>query len=113
MKKGLSQMYEIRRNQPEAGRGHFHHIASGEKRKGVLRIMQDANIVAAHLEEGQYTRYTNDDDRQSYVYCLEGNMSVNGFLMKAYDAMKVWRKETIHFHAREHAHVLIVEMARG
>ncbi len=89
------------------------HIASGEKKEGVMQIAQDANIFAAEISRNQQVRFQNKEKRQSYVLCLEGEISANSFRLRESDSLKLLGEETLNFTANENSHLLIVEMTES
>ena len=78
-----------------------------------MQIAQDANIFAAEISRNKKTVFQNKEERQSYVLCLEGELSVNNFKLRESDALTLRGKETLSFMACEDSHLLIVEMAEG
>ena len=110
---GLQPLYREKRISGKEMNGYLRHIASGEKKEGVMQIAQDANIFAAEISRDQQARFQNNEKRQSYVLCLEGEMFANSFRLRESDAMKLKGEETLNFAAREDSHLLIVEMAEG
>jgi len=78
-----------------------------------MQIAQDANIFVAEISRNQQVRFQNKEKRQSYVLCLEGEISANSFRLRESDAMKLWGEETLNFAACEDSHLLIVEMAES
>jgi redox-sensitive bicupin YhaK (pirin superfamily) len=87
------------------------HIASGVEREGVIKIAQDANIYTARLSEKETLVYTNWGDRQSYLTCLEGSLTVNETELLQQDALKVWGEEFLNLSTKEEGHFLLIEMA--
>lgn len=87
------------------------HIASGDEREGVIKIAQDANIYAARLSRQETSIYTNWGDRQSYLTCLEGMLTVNETELVQYDALKVWGEEILNLSTKKEGHFLLIEMA--
>jgi redox-sensitive bicupin YhaK (pirin superfamily) len=87
------------------------HFASGDDIEGVIHIAQDANIYAARLSNMGNLVYKNLADRQSYLVCLEGKVTVNEVELFQHDAMKVWDEEILNLSAEEDGHFLLVEMA--
>jgi quercetin 2,3-dioxygenase len=87
------------------------HLASGAAREGVIQIAQDANVYAARLVDSEKIVYTNWADRQSYLACLEGNLTANDMQLHKHDALKVKGDEILNLSAPEECHFLLVEMA--
>ena len=108
---GLKPMYRENPIGAKRVNGHLRHIASGEKREGVIQIAQDVNIFAAEVKRGGQVRFLNMEKRQSYVLCLEGHLSMKNVGLHENDALKLRGEEEIQFMAGEDSHLLIVEMA--
>jgi len=112
-KDGLQPLYREKRKLSANSNGHLRHIASGENKEGVMQIEQDANILAAEISKNQPLRFENKEKRQSYVLCLEGELSANNFRLRESDAVSLRGEETLDFRAYEDSHLLIVEMAES
>jgi redox-sensitive bicupin YhaK (pirin superfamily) len=107
----LTPKYDCKHFSRQSQLNNLQHVASGEDREGVIQINQDANIYAARLSEKENLVYTNWEDRQSYLTCFEGNLTVNGIELLQHDAMKVWGEEVLNLSAKEEGYFLLVEMA--
>jgi redox-sensitive bicupin YhaK (pirin superfamily) len=53
----LQPHYELKKLLPVNDDGFFHLVASGKKTIGALHIAQDANILSARPDKGQYLQY--------------------------------------------------------
>lgn len=87
------------------------HLASGAAREGVIQIAQDANVYAARLVDSEKIVYHNWADRQSYLACLDGNLSANDIQLHQHDALKVLGEEILEIGSTEEGHFLLIEMA--
>lgn len=87
------------------------HVAAGAAREGVIQIAQDANIYSARLVDSEKIVYTNWSDRQSYLVCLEGNLTINDMQLHQHDSLKVWGEEILNLSAEVESHFLLIEMA--
>ena len=108
---GLKPKYDYKHFSRLSSPNKLQHVASGEDREGVIQIAQDANIYIARLGNSENMVYTNWADRQSYLVCLEGKLTVNEIKLFQHDAMKVWGEEILNLSAQEDSHFLLVEMA--
>ena len=109
----LQPLYRENRILSDKRYGSLRHIASGGEKEGVMQIAQDANIFAAEISRNKNIVFQNKEERQSYVLCLEGELSVNNFKLRESDAVTLRGKETLNFMGCEDSHLLIVEMAEG
>jgi redox-sensitive bicupin YhaK (pirin superfamily) len=92
-------------------RGNLLHIASGKDRKDLIQIAQDANVFAATFTPHEPIMYINDQDRQTYLVCLDGKLIANDLELSKHDALKILGEQHIKFTAVDNAHILLVEMA--
>lgn len=87
------------------------HLASGAAREGVIQIAQDANVYAARLVDSEKIVYHNWADRQSYLACLDGNLSANDIQLHQHDALKILGEEILEIRSTGESHFLLIEMA--
>ena len=109
----LTPKYDCKHFSRLSSHNNLKHVVSGEVKQGVIQIAQDANIYAAKLMKSENIIYTNWADRQSYLTCLEGKLTVNEIELCQHDAMKVWGEEILKLSAHDDSHFLLVEMAAG
>ena len=107
----LTPKYECKHFSRLSSQDNLQHVVSGEIKQGVIQIAQDANIYAAKLMKSENIIYTNWADRQSYLTCLEGKLTVNEIELCQHDALKVWGEEIMKLSAQEDSHFLLVELA--
>ncbi len=110
-KRGLSPHYRTRRSLNNAGKNELTLVVSGKALESAIKIQQDANIYIAELSEQKQVTISNREERQSYVFCLEGNMAGNGVDLDSRDSLKLWGKECLTLTTLEDSHIMIVEMA--
>lgn len=108
---GLAPKYRCVHHSQLAGSDNLCHIATGDERQDVIQIAQDANIYAARLAPGEPMVYINNQNRQTYLVCLDGRLLVNDLEISRHDAVKIWGEEDLSFTAKEDSHLLLVEMA--
>ena len=108
---GLDPSYDCKHFSRLSGSNKLLHVASGAGREGVVQIAQDANIYSARLVDSEKIVYTNWADRQSYLVCLEGDLTINDLQLHQHDALKVWGDEILNLSAAVQSHFLLVEMA--
>jgi redox-sensitive bicupin YhaK (pirin superfamily) len=108
---GLKPKYDCKHFSRLSNLNKLQHVVSGDDREGVIRIEQDANIYAARLGNSENIIYTNWADRQSYLVCMDGQLTINEIKLFQHDALKIWGEEAINLNAQEDSHFLLVEMA--
>ena len=110
-KKGLSPTYRSQEFSKNSLKNELRLVVSGEALDSVITIQQDANIYVAELEKDKQLTIANREDRQSYLFCIEGSMASDGFDLFNCDALKLRGEERLTLTALEGSHLLMVEMA--
>jgi len=87
-------------------------IVSGHRIENVTRINQDANIFVSEIEPGARLQLNQHSDRQFYLSCLEGALSVNDTSLEHGDAIKIWDEGTVILDAVHNCHLLMVDVPR-
>merc|ERR1712137_477145 len=85
--------------------------------KTPVKINQDANIYVAEVSQGHDLSLRVADNRQAYVLCVEGNISIQGNdaneQLDVHEACEVFGDCTLKFAPlTEKAHILVVEMRK-
>jgi len=75
-------------------------------------INQDVNIYILKLEENNEINFDVNEDRQTYLLQVEGKSNINGFNLKARDALKSFANN-LNIKALYASHLLIIEMKKG
>jgi redox-sensitive bicupin YhaK (pirin superfamily) len=109
-KEGLKPKYDCKHFSRLTSQNKLQHVVSGDDREGVIHIDQDANIYAARLGSSENIVYTNWADRQSYLTCLDGQLTANKIEIFQHDALKIWGDEILNLSALEGSHFLLIEM---
>jgi redox-sensitive bicupin YhaK (pirin superfamily) len=89
----------------------LNHVVSGEAKDGVIQISQDANIFIAELEKQNQLAFINQDNRQCYLVCLEGNLDANRIELGQRDALKVREENLLTLTALEDSHLMVIDIA--
>lgn len=93
--------------------GKWLHMVSGSETldsAAPIRIHADMNIYAANLTGGHET-FDVKPGRQAYLVLIEGEADIAGHQLAASDAMEI-TEESITISPKQHAHVLLLEMAK-
>jgi redox-sensitive bicupin YhaK (pirin superfamily) len=93
-----------------------------EQSAAPIRIHADINMYACILEAGRHIEFAAGEKRQAYLALIEGDTEVSGashdgaepgaIAMKMRDALEI-TEETVLIHAKDTAHLLVIEMAKG
>lgn len=126
--RGLTPNYGSRVFRREERHNKMHHVVTSFNRlgsivdvgKGVIPIHQDANFYVSEMDPGFSQDFMLSSNRQAYMVCIEGGLSVNGTTgMEARDAVEVVAPSGSDFplqlkaDSKHGAHVLLIEMARS
>jgi redox-sensitive bicupin YhaK (pirin superfamily) len=85
-RKGLKPRYG-EKSLVNAPTGRFHQVTSQSGRDGSLAINQDADLYLAKLEPGEEVAHQLRPGRNAWVHVAEGEVKLNGDLLKAGDAL--------------------------
>lgn len=77
-----------------------------------IKINQDVNIYILKLKEKKELEFEVGIDRQAYLVQIEGISNINGFKLKAKDALKSI-EDNLHIISQSDSHILIIEMKKG
>jgi redox-sensitive bicupin YhaK (pirin superfamily) len=85
-----------------------------------VAVTQDVNAFASELEEGQSVTHELAADRQAYLLCIEGGVTVNGNVLQRHDACEITGGGPVEIVATETeetehgnvAHILMFTMAK-
>ena len=88
---------------------------SKEKDKAPLYICQDVNAYVAELtEKGKSVSFNLNEDRQAYIFCIEGSINVNQDIdLGERDSLKICDETNLEFALTSNkAHFIIIEMSK-
>jgi quercetin 2,3-dioxygenase len=85
-------------------------IASGQSIENGTKINQDTNIFVSEIQAGRQVIVDQLPERQVYLACLEGILSINKLPMNNGDALKIWDEPGLTLRAVEDVHLIMVEM---
>jgi redox-sensitive bicupin YhaK (pirin superfamily) len=86
---GITPGYEQKLIPDEEKRGRWKAIATRDGRDGSLTIHQDAALYAAILEDGERIQFRPEPGRVQYLQVARGELSMNGEVLSAGDAVAV------------------------
>jgi redox-sensitive bicupin YhaK (pirin superfamily) len=107
---------------PQYGHKHFSEhsrlnklllVASSNRENGAIKINQDANIYISKIQKGKSIRFEQPQNRQNYLVCIDGNVSVNRVALSHHDSARIYGETELIFEALEDSHLLLVEMAEA
>jgi redox-sensitive bicupin YhaK (pirin superfamily) len=91
-------------------RGKLNLIASKSGRDGSLAIHQDADVFAAKLGAGQTLEHRFGPQRASWVQVIEGELDVNGAVLRAGDGAAITAEPRIDLQSKGDSHWLLFDL---
>ncbi len=107
--KGLKPRY-AEKSLNNAPKGQFNLAVSKTSRDGSVGINQDADLYLARLEPGNETSHALKPGRHAWVHVAEGEVNVNGDLLKTGDAMALSEETQIRAVAKKPSQVLLFDL---
>ncbi len=111
----LPVRYDIHKFSLEDRKNNLLQIISGSKNKNqaLLYVNQDINAYVSELDDkNKKITFNLNKGRQAYIYCFEGDISIEGFpSLKERDSFKIYGESNLKFSlASDKAHFIIIEM---
>lgn len=83
---GMPSSYEQFKFDPQEKKGKLKLIASAEGGEGVTTIHQDAKVFVSEVDSKDEIAYLLATTRHAWLHVIQGNVAVNGTLLKSGDA---------------------------
>jgi redox-sensitive bicupin YhaK (pirin superfamily) len=110
-KNSIEPGYEQKKIPPEAVSNHFARIAGPDPADNEVRLVQDAEIWAAKLDEGVEAVHTLRPGRKAWLQVTRGEVSIGDDRLKAGDAAALTDMTQIQVRSRAAAEVLLFDLA--
>jgi redox-sensitive bicupin YhaK (pirin superfamily) len=95
---------------PKADRsGQWALLASGTGEQDSLVINQDARVLGATIRSGEALTYTLPAARYGYLVVADGEVTLNGAVLKIRDGAAIWGGETLRLEAIRSAELVLVD----
>ncbi|MFC5473086.1 pirin family protein [Paraherbaspirillum soli] len=107
---GIAPGYEEKHFSPESKKGQLRLIASPDGRDGSVLIHQDAAIYASILNGTDQVQHALAPGRTAYLHVARGQLSVNGTILAAGDALKMTDESTVTLSQAEAAEILLFDL---
>lgn len=107
---GIQPGYEEKRFEPEEKRGRLRLIASPDGSEGALTIHQDARVYAGLFDGNETAEFVAPPGRRTYVHVAQGQIRINGILLKAGDALKASSETEFHINEGVQAELLLFDL---
>ena len=93
-----------------AAAGQLHLVASKAGRDGSIAINQDADLFLAKLNAGDAVEHRLAPQRHAWVHVAEGEVNLNGQVLKAGDAAALSNETAVSLKAAQPAQVLLFDL---
>ena len=108
--RGVAPGYEEKNFDAASKRGRLRLIASPDGREGSVTIHQDALVYAALLDGAETAAHAVASGRRAYVHVARGEVTVNGQVLDAGDAVKITGEREIRLEAGRDAEVIVFDL---
>ncbi|MBU6460829.1 MAG: pirin family protein [Proteobacteria bacterium] len=104
---GLEPSYEQKFFEPESKKDQFRLIASSDGRDESVLIHQAADVYSSLLSAGKSLSFLTTAGRLAYLHLVQGELDVNGIVVKAGDAIKVDLEQELNIDAQQDSEFLL------
>jgi redox-sensitive bicupin YhaK (pirin superfamily) len=108
--RGVTPSYEEKNFDNAEKRGKLRLIASPDGQDGSVTIQQDAKVYAGMLDGAEQATVPLAAGRLTYVHVARGQVSVNGTVLQAGDALKAVNETEIELKDGQQAEVLLFDL---
>jgi redox-sensitive bicupin YhaK (pirin superfamily) len=109
--RGIAPGYEQKHFDAESKRGQLRLVASPDGRDGSVTIHADASLRAGLFDGPERAELTLDPRRVAYVHMARGQLTANGQLLKAGDALTLSGEARLVLEGGDNAEVLVFDLA--
>ncbi len=109
--RGIEPGYEQKAIDPKAVANHFTRIAGPDPQGNEVRLVQDAEIWAAKLDEGVEAIHALAQGRKAWLQVVKGHVKLGNDALKAGDAAAITDQEKIAVRSLSPAEVLLFDLA--
>lgn len=108
-RKGVTPRY-AERSLADAPAGAMHLVTSKTGRDGSIAIHQDADLWLAKLGAGDQIAHKLAPGRQAWIHVAEGEVSLNGHVLRGGDAAAVSDEKVLDLSASKTAQILLFDL---
>jgi redox-sensitive bicupin YhaK (pirin superfamily) len=110
-KTGIEPGYEQKSIDSEAVRNHFARIAGPDPLESQVRLVQDAEIWAARLDEGVEAIHPLAQGRKAWLQVAKGEVKINDEILGAGDAAAITDQQQIAVRSLRPSELLLFDLA--
>jgi quercetin 2,3-dioxygenase len=107
---GLNPRWEQRQFAPEDRKGKLLPIVSGGGTDGALTIDQDAQIYVSALPAGGEVKHHSRPGRKTYLFAIEGELSVNGEKLAGGDQARIADETALSVKAARDSELILLDL---
>lgn len=109
--RNIPPRYDQKRFDPEKGHNKLQLLVSPEESAETMWINQDAYFSLGNFDAGKQVEYSiKHQGNGAYLFVIDGDVQVEGHVLKAKDAMGILDTNNFDFKAESKAKVLIIEV---
>jgi hypothetical protein len=108
--RNIEPSYEEKRFSAQEKRGRLRLIASPDRAQGSVLIHQDARLYAGLFDGAESAELIVEPGRRMYVHLARGQLTVNGAVLQAGDALKVTADTHLTLSQGHDAEVLVFDL---
>jgi redox-sensitive bicupin YhaK (pirin superfamily) len=108
--KGLKPGYQEKSFGGKLTPGKLHLVASHDGRDGSVSFNQDADLFVTKLNAGDTVTHTLKPERHAWVQVAEGEITLNGQVLKAGDGASVSNEQALELKGEKPAQVLLFDL---
>ena len=110
-KQGIAPGYEQKKIPADAIANHFARIAGPDPADHEVRLVQDAEIWSARLDEGVEAVHTLRPGRKAWLQVAKGEITLVGQVLKAGDAAAITDQAQIAVRSKDASEILLFDLA--
>lgn len=107
---GIAPSYEQKTFDDADKRGQLRLVASSDGAQGSVKIHAHAALYAGLFDGAEAAELPLNPARKAYVHLVRGQLSVNGQVLNAGDALRVQGESRLSFNGGESAEVLVFDL---
>ncbi len=109
--RGVTPSYEQTRFPDADKRGRLRLVASPDGLEGAVTIHADARLYAGLFSGAERAALALDPARKAYVHLVKGQLTVNGQLLQAGDALAMAQEDRVDLSDGQDAEVLVFDLS--
>ena len=109
-KKGLQPSYDQKSISPALWKNNLYLLASENGREDVVSLNTDANLYRAELHGNNTISFQAGQDRNLFVYVVEGRAKVNGHDVNKRDQARINNEKSLQISTDESADFILIDI---